>query len=85
LLQALPAFVALGLPVLVAASRKAFLGALLAEPDGTPRPVNQREHATTALTAYCAMQGAWGVRVHDVGPSVDAALAVAAARCGGVP
>ena len=47
-------------------------------PDGTPRPVDEREDATTALTAYCALQGVWGVRVHEVRPSVDAALAIAA-------
>ena len=78
LLRALDEFVASGLRVLVAASRKSFLGTLLAAPDGTPRPVDEREDATTALTAYCAMQGVWGVRVHDVRPSVDAALTTAA-------
>ena len=82
LLQALPSFVALGLPVLVASSRKSFLGSLLAAADGTPRAVDDREDATTALSAYCAMQGVWGVRVHDVRPSVDAALAIAAAQRG---
>jgi dihydropteroate synthase len=64
--------------VLVASSRKSFLGRLLAGPDGAPRPVAEREDATTALTAYCALRGAWGVRVHEVRPSVDAALAMAA-------
>ena len=78
LLAALDEFVALGLYVLVAASRKSFLGTLLASSDGTPRPVDEREDATTALTAYCAMKGVWGVRVHDVRPSVDAALAISA-------
>jgi dihydropteroate synthase len=78
LLGALDSLVEVGLPVLVAASRKSFLGRLLAAPEGTPRPVDQREDATTALTAYCAMSGAWGVRVHEVRPSVDAALAIAA-------
>jgi dihydropteroate synthase len=78
LLAALDSFVELGLPVLVAASRKSFLGRLLAAPDGTPRPVDEREDATTAVTAHCAAHGAWGVRVHEVRPSVDAALAVAA-------
>jgi dihydropteroate synthase len=78
LLAALDAFVETGLPVLVAASRKSFLGSLLAAPDGTPRPVGDREDATTALTAYCALHGVWGVRVHEVRPSVDAALAMAA-------
>ncbi|MGH8862567.1 MAG: dihydropteroate synthase [Jatrophihabitantaceae bacterium] len=82
LLQALPTFVALGTPVLVGASRKSFLGALLADRDGTPRAVDEREDATTALTAYCALQGVWGVRVHEVRPSVDAALAIGAVRRG---
>jgi dihydropteroate synthase len=78
LLAALSSLVELGLPVLVAASRKSFLGSLLAGPSGEPRPVDQREDATTAITAYCAATGVWGVRVHEVRPSVDAALAVAA-------
>ena len=75
---ALESLVEIGLPVLVAASRKSFLGALLADPDGTPRAVDEREDATTALTAYCAAHGVWGVRVHEVRPSVDAARTVAA-------
>jgi dihydropteroate synthase len=78
LLAALDRLVATGLPVLVASSRKSFLGRLLADPDGKPRSVGEREDATTALTAYCALRGAWGVRVHEVRPSVDAALAMAA-------
>lgn len=82
LLKALPMLVAIGPPVLVASSRKSFLGALLADTDGTARPVDRRADATTALTAYCALQGAWGVRVHDVGPSVDAALAIRAVQDG---
>jgi dihydropteroate synthase len=77
LLAALPSLREVGLPVLVAASRKSFLGTLLADADGKPRPVDQREDATTALTAYCALQGVWGVRVHEVRASVDAALAIA--------
>jgi dihydropteroate synthase len=78
LLGAIDSFVAIGLPVLVGASRKSFLGRLLAAPDGTPRPVGDREDATAAITAHCAAHGAWGVRVHQVRPSVDAALTVAA-------
>jgi dihydropteroate synthase len=81
LLARLDSLVELGLPVLVAASRKSFLGSLLAGPDG-PRPVDEREDATTALTAYCAEHGAWGVRVHEVRPSVDAALTIAEVRRG---
>ncbi len=67
----------LGLPVLVGASRKSFLGALLAE-DGQPRPADRREGATTAITTYLAEAGVWGVRVHDARAAVDAALTVAA-------
>jgi len=78
LLAKLDSLVALGFPVLVASSRKSFLGTLLASADGVLRPVGEREHATTALTAHAALCGAWGVRVHEVRPSVDAALAIAA-------
>ncbi|HEX3337207.1 MAG TPA: dihydropteroate synthase [Jatrophihabitans sp.] len=78
ILAALDSFVELGLPVLLAASRKSFLGTLLAGPDGAPRPVDEREDATTAITAHAAAHGVWGVRVHQVRPAVDAALAVAA-------
>jgi len=58
--------------VLVGASRKSFLGALLAEPDGSPRPPEQRDVATAVLSALVARQGVWAVRVHDVRPTVDA-------------
>jgi dihydropteroate synthase len=78
LLARLDRFIDTGLPVLVGSSRKSFLGGLLAAPDGTPRPVDEREDATTALTAYCALAGVWGVRVHAVRASVDAALAIGA-------
>jgi dihydropteroate synthase len=78
LLADLESLVALGFPVLIGASRKSFLGRLLADSSGAARPVDEREDATTALTAYAALNGAWGVRVHDVRPSVDAALAIAA-------
>ena len=80
LLAHLDAFVGLGMPVLVGASRKSFLGRLLAGPDGTPRATADREDATTAITALCAAAGAWGVRVHEVQPSVDAALTAAAVQ-----
>jgi len=78
LLAHLDQFVALGFPVLIGASRKSFLGRLLAGPDGAPRPVGEREDATVAITTYAALRGAWGVRVHSVRPNVDAALAAAA-------
>jgi dihydropteroate synthase len=82
LLHALTEFVGMGLPVLIASSRKSFLGKLLADADGAPRPVDDREDATTALTAYCALQGVWGVRSHAARASVDAALAIRAVQRG---
>jgi dihydropteroate synthase len=78
LLRALPQLVATGIPVLVGASRKRFLGALLAAPDGTPREPSGRETATAVISALAAEHGAWGVRVHDVGASVDAIKVVEA-------
>nr|WP_181399882.1 dihydropteroate synthase [Actinokineospora spheciospongiae] len=78
LLRHLDSLVGLGFPVLVGASRKRFLGTLLAAPDGTPRPPDGREDATAAITALAAAAGAWGVRVHDVDRSLDAVAVVAA-------
>jgi dihydropteroate synthase len=63
---------ALGYPLLVGASRKSFLGRLLAGADGRPRPVTEREDATTALSVVLAREGVWGLRVHDVRSTRDA-------------
>ena len=76
LLAALPALAALA-PVLVGASRKAFLGALLAV-DGEARSPQDRDAATAALTVVAAQAGAWAVRVHEVTASADAVRVVAA-------
>jgi len=76
LLGDLDALMSLGQPLLVGSSRKRFLGELLADADGTPRPVDQREHANTALTVLLARAGVWGVRVHDVRASTDALAAL---------
>jgi dihydropteroate synthase len=62
----------LGYPVLFAASRKSYLGKLLADRQGNPRPVHEREAATLATTVLAVEAGVWGVRVHDVRASVDA-------------
>jgi dihydropteroate synthase len=78
LLHALPQLVATGVPVLLGASRKRFLGTLLAGPDGSPRPADGRETATAVISALAALYGAWGVRVHDVRASVDALKVVGA-------
>ncbi len=75
LLAHLDALDALGLPVLVGASRKAFLGALL---DG--RPPKERDAATAAVTVLAAQAGAWCVRVHEVRASADAVRVVDAVR-----
>lgn len=62
---------ALGFPLLLAVSRKRFLGSLLGTPDA-PRPPAGRDVATAQLSAQFAARGVWGVRVHDVRSSVDA-------------
>ena len=63
----------LGHPVLVGASRKSFLGRLLADPaTGQPRPPWLRDAATAAVSALAATQGAWCLRVHDVASTLDA-------------
>jgi len=72
--------VALGYPVLVGASRKSYLGSLLAGPDGAARPVADREAATIATTVLAIDAGAWGVRVHDVRGNLDAILVWQATR-----
>ena len=63
---------ALGHPVLVAASRKRFLGRVLAGGQGDPPPARERDAATAAVSAIAAREGAWAVRVHDVRPTADA-------------
>ena len=68
----LDALIGLGYPVLFAASRKSYLGRLLAGPDGEPRPVSGREAATVATSVLAFAAGVWGVRVHDVRATADA-------------
>lgn len=77
LLRNLDELADLGCPLLVGASRKSFLGALLAT-DGVARPVEDREHAHAALVAVLAGRSVDVLRVHDVRATRDA-LAVAAA------
>ena len=76
LLQRLEEFDVLERPMLAGVSRKSFLGRLLADADGSPRPAKERDDATTALTAVLALRRIWGVRVHTVRASRDA-IAVA--------
>jgi len=78
LLHGLPKLVDTGIPVLLGASRKRFLGSLLAGPEGTPRPADGRETATAVISGLAMWHGVWGVRVHDVRASVDARKVVRA-------
>jgi len=80
LLTHLEALHALGRPLLLAASRKAFLGRLLAGPDGTPRPLDERDEATAAVSALAASAGVFCVRAHAVRASLDAVRVAAAWR-----
>lgn len=76
LLHQLDSLQALGYPVLVGVSRKRFLGALLAESDGSPRPERERDIASAVIAAQVLRRGAWGVRVHSVRDTVDSLLAL---------
>jgi len=71
-------------PVLIGASRKGFLGKLLAadagNEHGAPRALADRDQATVAVTALAAVAGAWCVRVHEVPPNADAVQVAAAGR-----
>ncbi|WP_405985195.1 dihydropteroate synthase [Streptomyces sp. NBC_00872] len=72
LLAHLPELRSLGRPLLVAASRKRFLGHVLAGGEGAPPPARERDAATAAVSAIAAHQGAWAVRVHEVRATADA-------------
>lgn len=80
LLAHLDRLAALGRPVVVGASRKRFLGSLLAGPDGEPAAIRDRDDATAATSALAATSGAWCVRVHEVRSSADAVRVAAAWR-----
>jgi dihydropteroate synthase len=82
LLAGLDRLAELGYPLLVGASRKRFLTRLLAAPDGTPRPFDECDAATVAVTALAARAGAWCVRVHEVRPNADAVRVAAAWQAG---
>jgi dihydropteroate synthase len=59
-------------PVLIGASRKSFLGRLLADRQGEPRAAEGRDAATVAVSTLAAASGAWCVRVHAVAANADA-------------
>ena len=68
LLSNIAALSTIGYPVLIGASRKRFLGALVA-PDA---PTSARDAATATISALAAQAGVWGVRVHNVAATKDA-------------
>ncbi|MDF3311138.1 dihydropteroate synthase [Rhodococcus sp. T2V] len=80
LLAGLQRIVDLGFPVLVGASRKSFIGSVLAGSENPRDRAVDRDSATVATTALAAHAGAWAVRVHDVSSNVDAVRLVAAMR-----
>jgi dihydropteroate synthase len=66
LLRGLKKLQGLGAAILVGLSRKSMIGKALG------LPVEQRLHASVALAVMAVQQGARIVRVHDVGPTVEA-------------
>ncbi len=68
ILRHLDAFAALGRPILVGPSRKAFIGRLLNV------PVSERDEGTAAAVAIAVYNGAHMVRVHDVQSMKRAAM-----------
>ncbi len=80
LLADLPRFLSVGFPVLVGASRKRFLGELLADSAGAQPLPALRDAATAAISALVAAAGAWAVRVHEVPANADAIRVAAALR-----
>lgn len=84
LLAATDRLVATGWPVLVAASRKSFLGAHARELDGSVPPPSDRLGASVAAVCCAVWGGARAVRVHDVRASRQAIqIAMAASSRGG--
>jgi dihydropteroate synthase len=76
LLGSLGDLVATGYPVMVGTSRKSFLGWLAPRADGSPAPVDDRLPGSLATATWSMHQGVRMVRVHDVAPTVQAAVLV---------
>lgn len=80
LLQAQPAVLQAGYPLLAGWSRKSSLGAVLAAEGLPPVPPLERVTASVAAALLSVERGASIVRVHDVKPTVDALRVWCAAR-----
>lgn len=76
LLASLDELVATGVPVAVGTSRKSFLGWLARDAAGTPAPPDERLPGSLATATWAMAQGVGLVRVHDVAPTVQAAVLV---------
>jgi dihydropteroate synthase len=74
ILQQLPALAPVGCPILIGASRKSFIGAVL------ELAVDQRLEASLAVAAYACAQGAHVIRAHDVAATVRAVRMMDAIR-----
>ena len=74
LMASLDLLVTRGRPVLVGVSRKSIVGAII------QRPLGERLHGSVALAVYAALKGVACVRVHDVGPTVEALAMIRAVR-----
>jgi len=79
LLAHLDKIAALGYPLLVGASRKAFIGKTLAR-GSEPLPPDQRVWGTAAAVAAAVLRGAHIVRVHDVAEMLHVARVADAIR-----
>lgn len=74
LMKRLKEFMDLGVPVLVGASRKSLIGAVLEV------PVDKRVYGSIALAALAVTQGASVIRAHEVAATVHAVKMAAAVR-----
>jgi dihydropteroate synthase len=75
LMQQLSLFHGLGVPILLGASRKAFIGAITGE-----RLAAQRMPGSVGMAMAAALQGAQVIRVHDVRESVHSLKSLMAAH-----
>jgi dihydropteroate synthase len=74
----LDALKALGLPLLLGASRKRFVASAIDSTDPAAVNVERRDLATAVLTGLLAMHHPWAIRVHNVAATADA-LSIASA------
>jgi dihydropteroate synthase len=72
ILKRLKEFVSFGRPLLIGVSRKSFIGRLSAPSPENSLPPEERLEGSLAAALWAVQQGANGVRVHDVGPTLRA-------------